>query len=154
MMHQKNIIVEIFSGDLYLPNRIKNFLEVNGIKPFIENVLTGNLAHLYFGSDGYSPVKLKIFCSEDQADRELITDFASEERIEIIAFIKYCINYGRKNSLLQIFCRKFKGMETRHGIYFVSTWSHPDNNRVECPPLSECNQSAKTVSLAILSHKR
>ena len=73
-MTNKNEFVEIFAGEVWQAEMIKEMLEDNGIQAYMENELMGNIAPWIVGPGGTGYVKINISTSDYARSKELIDE--------------------------------------------------------------------------------
>lgn len=76
-MTNKLEFVEIFAGELWQAERIKEMLEDNGIQAYMKNELMGNIAPWIVTPGGTASVKINISTSDYVRSKELIDELNS-----------------------------------------------------------------------------
>lgn len=76
-MTNKLEFVEIFSGELWQAEMIKEMLEDNGIQAYLGNELMGNIAPWIVTPGGTASVKINISTSDYTRSKELIDELNS-----------------------------------------------------------------------------
>ena len=76
-MKNKLELVEIFAGELWQAEMIKEMLEDNGIQAYLGNELMGNIAPWIVTPGGAASVKLNISTSDYVRSKELIDELNS-----------------------------------------------------------------------------
>ena len=76
-MNNKLEFVEIFSGELWQAEMIKEMLEDNGIQAYLGNELMGNIAPWIVTPGGTASVKINISTSDYARSKELIDELNS-----------------------------------------------------------------------------
>ncbi|MBW8323706.1 MAG: DUF2007 domain-containing protein [Prolixibacteraceae bacterium] len=74
-MENKLEFVEIFAGELWQAEMIKEILEDNGTLAFLENELMGSIIPSQICSGGVAPVKVKVKDSDFVRAKGLIDEF-------------------------------------------------------------------------------
>ena len=69
--------VEIFAGELWQAEMIKEMLEDNGIQAYMKNELMGNIAPWIIAPGGTASVKINISTSDSVRSKELIDELNS-----------------------------------------------------------------------------
>lgn len=73
-MENKFEFVEIFAGELWQAEMIKEMLEDNGIQAYMENELMGNIAPWIVTPGGAASVKINVSTSDYDRSKELIDE--------------------------------------------------------------------------------
>lgn len=73
-MKNKFEFVEIFAGELWQAEMIKEMLEDNGIQAYMENELMGNIAPWIVTPGGAASVKINVSTSDYDRSKELIDE--------------------------------------------------------------------------------
>ncbi|MDO8928845.1 MAG: DUF2007 domain-containing protein [Bacteroidota bacterium] len=76
-MENKLEFVEIFAGELWQAEMIKEMLEDNGIQAYLDNELMGNIAPWIVTPGGTASVKINISTSDYVRSKELIDELNS-----------------------------------------------------------------------------
>ena len=76
-MENKLEFVEIFAGELWQAEMIKEMLEDNGIQAYLGNELMGNIAPWIVTPGGAASVKINISTSDYVRSKELIDELNS-----------------------------------------------------------------------------
>ncbi|MDP2335673.1 MAG: DUF2007 domain-containing protein [Bacteroidota bacterium] len=79
-MTNKLEFVEIFAGELWQAEMIKEMLEDNGIQAYMKNELMGNIAPWIVSPGGTASVKINISTSDYARSKELIDELNSNNK--------------------------------------------------------------------------
>jgi len=71
----ENETIEVFAGELWKAEMIKEILEDNGIYSFIKNEYIGSIAPWYISGGGSSPVSVCVSIKYQTKAIELIEEF-------------------------------------------------------------------------------